>query len=91
MRPSWQFMVGMTALSLLIVAIGALWALAPKKYVSLYKRLYRANARFHTPEWERETISVSARIVGVFFFLFGCMILWTMYSPFIRGSLSQSP
>lgn len=84
-------MVGMTALSLLIVAIGALWALAPKKYVSLYRRLYRANARAHTAEWERITLSASSRLIGVVLFVFGCTILWTMYSPFIRHSLSHSP
>jgi hypothetical protein len=91
MRPSWQFMMAATAVSLLLVATGGLWALAPNKYVSLYKRLYRANARAHTAQWERETVSASSRLIGAFLFVAGCMMLWTIYSPLIRSSLSRSP
>jgi hypothetical protein len=91
MRPSWQFMVGGTAVSLLFAATGALWALAPRRFVSFHRRFLSSGPLDKTPEWERATVSVSSRLIGVFWFLLGCMMLWTMYSPFIHSRLFRSP
>jgi hypothetical protein len=84
-------MVGMTAVSLLVLATGGLWALAPKRFVSLYRRVWRRDPYAKTAEWERDAVSVSSRLIGGFLFLVGFMMLWTMYSPFIRSNLSQFP
>ena len=91
MRPSWQFLAGGTVVGLFWAATGALWCLAPRMFVSFYRRVWPKDPYAKTAEWERDMVRVSSRIAGVFFFLFGCMMLWTMYSPFIRSGLSQSP
>ena len=91
MRPSWQFLIGMTAISLVVAVIGALWALAPHKFVSFYRRIWPRDPYAKTAEWERDAVRVSSRLIGGFLFFVGFMMLWTMYSPFIRSNLLELP
>jgi hypothetical protein len=82
-------MTGATVISPLVVAAGGLWSLAPRRFVSLYRKGFYAEPLPKTGEWERAAVSTSSRIIGAFLFVVGCMMLWTIYSPFIRGNLSQ--
>lgn len=75
------FAIGWTAVSLLMVAAGGIWWLAPARFVRIYRRILRADRFARTARWEQQTRSVSGRFVGLVLVSLGCVFLWLLYSP----------
>lgn len=80
MKVDW-FTVFATAIALFLVVMGATWWLAPGRFVRAYRRVQFADKAAKTPEWERGVRSTSGRAIGVIALIFGCILLWVMYSP----------
>lgn len=82
MRPSWQFLAFGTIASISMIASGALWFLAPRRFVSLYRRVFHREKAAKTVGWERAVTSVSGRIFAALWFAFGSTLLWILYTPY---------
>jgi hypothetical protein len=81
MTANWFTIFG-TAIGLFMTGAGATWCLAPERFVRVYRKVAFAEKAAKTVEWERAVRSISGRFVGVFMLVFGCIILWILYSPF---------
>jgi hypothetical protein len=81
MRVAW-FTIFATAIGLFMVGAGGTWWLAPDRFVRVYRKVAFAEKAAKTTEWEKAVRSASGRFVGVFMLVFGCIILWLLYSPF---------
>ena len=81
MKVDWFTVFG-TAIALFLVVMGATWWLAPGRFVRIYRRVQFAEKAAKTAEWERGVRSTAGRAAGGFFLIFGCILLWVMYSPF---------
>ena len=81
MRVAWFTVYG-TAIGLFLIGAGGVWWLAPAKFVRVYRKVAPADRVAKTPKWERAVLSPSGRFVGVFMLVFGCIILWILYSPY---------
>jgi hypothetical protein len=76
------FTVSATAVGLFMALTGGTWWLSPERFVRAYRKVAFAEKAAKTVEWERAVRSMSGRMVGAFMLVFGCIILWLVYSPF---------
>lgn len=79
---SWEFLIFGTGVNIFMSAVGALWCLAPDKFVRVYRRVLATEKASKTIEWQRAVCSVSGRVFAGLLFVLGCIGLWMLYSPF---------
>ena len=75
-QPSRQFMISGTLIGLLMVAMGALLCLAPRRFVSVYRTVTNVA---QTAEWQEAVESLSGRFLGALVFVFGGWLLWILH------------
>ena len=69
--PSTGFLVSLTVISLVATCAGGLWAVNPKLFVQVWRKIARGDYSIRDPEWEAATTSYSGRLAGCVILCFG--------------------
>jgi drug/metabolite transporter (DMT)-like permease len=80
MKPNWAWLAFGTVGCGCMIVSSALWCVAPKLYVSAYRRWVPSDRLARTDEWERRMCSVSGRSAAGFLCILSCLFLWKLYA-----------
>lgn len=69
--PPIGLIISLTVLSVLLLSAGALWAISPRLFASVWRRVAKGNSYIESAEWENAVVGPSGRWAGYVFVCFG--------------------
>jgi len=76
--PPKGFIICLALGTVLLICIGALWAISPSLFVRIYRRTMIGDYYARSPGWEQSVQSLGGRISGCVLFCFGLGSLYVL-------------